>query len=103
MGVSSRKNFNNNIRKNSMSPTTTKSKTSKAKVSTAEAFYRVFCALSKKDRFAVAHYILQNEEIRQNLELPEIPSDTTLKAFHEDKTKMPVFETIHELRDDLLS
>ena len=86
-----------------MAPSAKKSKTSKAKVSAAEAFYRVFCTLSKKDRFAVARHILQDEEIRQSLELPEIPNDMTLRAFDEDKTKMPVFETIHELREDLLS
>jgi len=35
------------------------------KVSTAEAFYRAFCALTKKDRLAVTRYILQDNEIRQ--------------------------------------
>jgi hypothetical protein len=86
-----------------MSSSTTKSKTSKAKVSTAEAFYLVFCALPKKDRFAVAYYILQNDEIRQNFGLPNMPNDITFKAFHEDKTKMPVFQTIEEFREDLYS
>lgn len=86
-----------------MIPSATKSKPSHASISTAEAFYRVFCALSKTDRLAVARYIFQDEEIRQHLELPEIPNDVTLKAFAEDKSKMPVFETIQELREDLLS
>ena len=36
-------------------------------------------------------------------DLPEIPNDMTLKAFAEDKKEMPVFETIQELREDLLS
>ena len=86
-----------------MASSATKSKPSQSKVSTAEAFYRVFCALTKKDRLAVVRHILQDKEIRQYLELQEIPNDVTLKAFSEDKTKMPVFETIQELRKDLLS
>lgn len=86
-----------------MAPSTTKSKSSQSKVSTAEAFYRVFCALSKKDRLAVVQYILKDEVIQQHLELPEIPNEVTLKAFSETKSKMPVFETIQELREDLLS
>jgi len=32
-----------------------------------------------------------------------MPNYMTLKAFAEDKTKMAVFETIHDLREDLLS
>ena len=67
--------------------------------STAEAFYRVFCALSKLDRIKVARYILEDEEILQNL---ENPNETTLKAYAEDKSKMPVFHNIDELRKDLL-
>ena len=66
--------------------------------STAEAFYRVFCALSKLDRIKVAHYILEDEEILQNL---ENPNETTLNAYAEDKSKMPVFHDIDELRKDL--
>lgn len=72
-------------------------------MSTAEAFYRVFCALPKKDRVAVARYIFQDTEIRHTLELPEIPNDQTLNSFTEDKSNMPVFTTIQALREDLLS
>jgi hypothetical protein len=86
-----------------MAPSATKSKPSQAKVSTAEAFYQIFCALSKKDRLSVARYILQDLEIIQHLDLPEIPNDVTLKAFNEDKTRMPAFESVQELREDLLS
>ncbi|MCK4359261.1 MAG: hypothetical protein KAW92_11075 [Candidatus Cloacimonetes bacterium] len=68
-------------------------------ISTAEAFYRVFCALPKNDQLAVVRYILEDEKIQQNL---EIPNETTLKAFAEDKSKMQVFHTIDELRKDLL-
>ncbi len=72
-------------------------------MSTADAFYRVFCALPKKDRVAVARYIFQNTEIRQTLELTEIPNALTLKSFAEDKSQMPSFGTIKDLREDLLS
>ncbi len=72
-------------------------------MSTAEAFYRVFCALPKNDRVAVARYIFQDTEIRHTLELTEIPNDQTLKSFTEEKAHMPVFATIQELRQDLLS
>jgi hypothetical protein len=72
-------------------------------MSTAEAFYRVFCALPKKDRVAVARYIFQDTEIRHTLELTEIPNDQTLNSFAEDKSNMPVFTTIQALREDLLS
>ena len=70
---------------------------------TAEAFYRVFCALPKKDRLTIAQYILYDEEIQQSLNMGEIPSEVTIRAFKEDKSKMPVFENIDELRKDLLS
>jgi hypothetical protein len=72
-------------------------------ISTAEAFYRVFRALSKYDRLAVAWYILHDKDIRQQLEQAETQNDVTLKAFAEDKATMPVFETIQALREDLLS
>ena len=78
-------------------------KASKTKVSTAEAFYLVFCALPKKDRFTVARYILKNEEIRKSIAHREVPNDITLKALDENIAKMPRFGTIEELRDDLLS
>jgi len=51
-----------------MLPSTTKIKSSQANISTAEAFYRVFCALSKEDRLNVARYILNDEEIQQQYE-----------------------------------
>ena len=76
---------------------------SSERLSTAEAFYRVFCALPKKDRVAVARYIFQDTEIRHTLELTEIPNDQTLNSFAEDKSKMPVFTTLQALREDLLS
>ncbi|MDM8540893.1 hypothetical protein QUF90_07375 [Desulfococcaceae bacterium HSG9] len=72
-------------------------------INTAEAFYRVFCALSKQDRLAIARYIFHDNEIRQELEQSQIPNDATLKAFAEEKINMPVFETISELREDLLA
>ena len=72
-------------------------------ISTADAFYRVFCALPKKDRVAVARYIFQDTEIRNTLELAEIPNDQTLNSFAEDKSHLPVFTTIQALRQDLLS
>lgn len=68
-------------------------------IDTAEAFYRVFCALPKNDRLAVARYIMEDEEVQHYL---EIPNKTTLKTFAEDKNKMPVFHTVDELRKDLL-
>jgi len=55
--------------------------------------------LAETDPLEVARYILEDEEIEHDL---EIPNETTLKAFAEDKSKMPVFHTIDELRKDLL-
>ncbi len=72
-------------------------------VSTAEAFYRVFCALPKKDRMDVARYIFQDTEVRQHLELTEIPNEETLNSFAESKSSMSVFKTVQALREDLLS
>lgn len=71
-------------------------------ISTGEAFYRVFRALPKKDRLTVAQYILKDEDIRRSFDKLEIPNETTLKAFAEDKSAMPVFQSIEELRKDLL-
>lgn len=68
-------------------------------IGTAEAFYRLFRALSQKERFTAARYILEDEEIRYQL---KIPNDTTLEALSEDRNSMPVFNTIDELREDLL-
>jgi len=69
-------------------------------ISTAEAFYRVFCALPKRDRLTVARFIFENEDVQYDL---EIPNDTTIKAFEEDKSAMQVFHSIEELRKDLLA
>jgi hypothetical protein len=66
---------------------------------TAEAFYRVFCALPISARLAVARYIIEDEEIQHLL---ENPNETTLEAFAENKSSMPVFHTVDELRKDLL-
>ncbi len=70
---------------------------------TAEAFYRVFRALPQKERIVIARYILADEEVQLNLALSEIPNETTLQAFAEDKQLMPVFDTVDELGKDLLS
>ncbi len=72
-------------------------------ISTAEAFYWVFRALPKKDRLTVARYILEDEDIRHSFDKLEIPNETTLKAFAEDKSAMPIFHSVEELRKDLLS
>ena len=71
-------------------------------ISRGEAFYRVFRALPKKDRLTVARYILEDEDIRRSFDKLEIPNETTLKAFAEDKSAMPVSHSIEELRKDLL-
>jgi hypothetical protein len=72
-------------------------------ISTAEAFYQVFCALPQQDRLDVARYIFQDDEIRHNLELTEVPNDLTLQSFAETSAKMAVFESVQDLREDLLS
>ncbi|OQY54708.1 MAG: hypothetical protein B6245_20835 [Desulfobacteraceae bacterium 4572_88] len=45
-----------------------------ASVGTAEAFYMIFRTLSKKDRMAVAHYILEDDDIRHHCELDNAES-----------------------------
>ena len=72
-------------------------------ISTGEAFYRVFRALPKKDRLTVARYILKDEDIRRSFDKLKLPNETTLKAFAKDKSTMPVFHSVEELRKDLLS
>lgn len=72
-------------------------------MSTAEAFYQVFRALPKKDRLAIAHYILEDEEIQRSMDQVRVPNETTLAAFAEDKATMPLFQTIDDLRKDLLA
>lgn len=78
-------------------------KSQSVRISTGEAFYRVFRALPKKDRVTVARYILKDEDIRASFDKLEIPNETTLKAFAEDKSTMPVFHSVEELRKDLVS
>jgi len=72
-------------------------------LSTAEAFYRVFCALSLQERIAITHYILADEQVQQSLALSKVPNSVTLQAFAENKEDMPVFDTVDELVEDLLS
>ena len=73
------------------------------KISTADAFYKIFLSLPRRDRLLAAQYILSDEEIRKIFDLAEIVNKTTLDAFSEDKKSMPAFNTIDELRKDLLS
>ena len=70
---------------------------------TAEAFYRVFRALPRKERIAIAHYILADAKVQKTLALPEMPNETTSRVFSEDKQSMSVFDTVDELQRDLLS
>lgn len=76
---------------------------SQQSISTARAFYTVFRALPKQDRLAVARYILEDEEIKYSEELHAIPNEITLESFAEDKTAMPSFQSVEDLRKDLLS
>jgi len=70
------------------------------KISTSEAFYRLFQALpTKEERFAAASYILEDEEIRHHF---KIPNEMTLASFAEDKDKMPAFTSMDALKEDLL-
>ena len=73
------------------------------KISTADAFYKIFLSLPKRDRLLTVQYILSDKEIRNIFELTENVNQTTLDAFSEDKKNMPVFKTVDELRKDLLS
>ena len=68
-------------------------------IGTAEALYRLFRSLSQNERFAAARYILEDDEIRCYL---KIPNETTLEALSEEKKDMPIFYTIDDLREDLL-
>lgn len=72
-------------------------------ISTAEAFYQVFCALPRQDRLEVARYIVQDDEIRHDLELTDVPNELTMQSFAEPSAKMPVFGSVEDLRRDLLS
>jgi len=73
------------------------------RLTTAEAFYRVFRTLPAKERVMAARYILADEDIRRSFDLLEMPNETTLKAFTEEKGAMPAFHSVDELRKDLLS
>jgi hypothetical protein len=57
---------------------------STSKISTPEALYRLFQALPAKERFAAARRILEDEEVRQHLKLP---NEMTLAAFAEDSER----------------
>jgi len=70
---------------------------------TAEAFYKIFSALPRKERLAIAHYILIDKDVQESLAQSEIPNETTLQAFTQVERNMPVFNTIGELQKDLLS
>lgn len=74
-------------------------KTSIQSIGTSEAFYRLFRSLSQNDRFTAARYILEDKEIRHYL---KIPNEITIEALSENKDNMPIFNSIDELRDDLL-
>lgn len=78
-------------------------KTQSVRLTTAEAFYRVFRALPAKERVMAARYILADEDLRRRFDLPETPNETTLKAFAEERAAMPTFRSVDELRKDLLS
>ena len=39
----------------------------------------------------------------KTLALPEMPNEMTVRAFAQDKHSMPIFDTIDELRKDLMS
>lgn len=69
-------------------------------ITTAEAFYKVFRALSKKDRLTVARFILKDKDVQKQI---EIPNEVTLESFGENKISMSSFDSINELRKDLLS
>lgn len=69
---------------------------------TAEAFYVIFRALTKKDKMAVASYIFDDEDIRSRDDLPETPNQITLASFVEAKSAMPLFQSIDDLKKDLM-
>lgn len=74
-------------------------------VGAAEAFYSLFRALPRKERLAIVDYILADEDVQIDLHpfAREIPNETTKQAFNEPKEQMAIFETIEDLRKDLLS
>jgi hypothetical protein len=78
-------------------------KTNQAAFEAAEAFYKIFRALPREERVAITQYILADEDVRKNLSLLEIPNGITIHAFLENKQTMASFDTVNELREDLLS
>jgi hypothetical protein len=72
-------------------------------ISTAEAFYRLYRTLPKRDRLKVAQYLIKDGDIQHGFDQIQIPNETTLKSFGEDKSVMPEFHSVDELRKDLLS
>ena len=51
----------------------------------------------------VARYILEDKDVQRGIQFTELPNETTLTSFAEDKSAMPVFHSVDELRKDLLS
>lgn len=92
-----------------MAPPIIQKNTLEVAVGAAEAFYSIFRALPRKERLAIAGYILADQEVQTTLEplqrqeysASEIPNETTKQAFHEPKEQMAIFETIDDLRKDL--
>ncbi len=72
-------------------------------ITPAEAFYILFRSLPKKEKMAVAKFILEDEEVRNNAAEIRIPNESTRASFEEDKSSMPRFDSIEALRKDLLS
>ena len=77
--------------------------TNQAAFEAAEAFYKIFRALPLEERVAITQYILTDEDVQKNLSLLEIPNGITIHAFSENKQTMASFDTVDELREDLLS
>jgi hypothetical protein len=72
-------------------------------IGAAEAIYVLFRSLPKQEKLALAKYILEDEEVRTNMEGTRIPNASTLKSFREEKSEMPVFHSVETLRKDFLS
>ncbi len=75
-------------------------KTKHNQISAGEAFYLVYLELPESDRLAIARYILEDEDIKQQF---EIQNEMTIKAFSGDVNKMPTFDSLYDLRKDLLT
>lgn len=72
-------------------------------ITPAEAFYILFRSLPKKEKIAVAKFILEDEEVQKNAAENHIPNELTLESFEEDKSKMPRFDSLEALRKDFMS